>query len=437
VRIYRVGGSVRDELLGQPVKDRDWVVVGATPEQMVERGFRPVGRDFPVFLHPRTHEEYALARTERKVARGYRGFLVHCAPEVTLEEDLRRRDLTINAMARDESGLLIDPYGGEADLKAGRLRHVSEAFAEDPVRILRLARFAARFPRFEVAAETMELMRAMVAAGEVDALVAERVWQELATGLMEPAPARMFEVLIECGALARLLPELSADWTSLPRSRLVEACAHAGLGLSERYASLVMTTDQTGIGARMDQSGTLPAEPREADARLAVLCNARLKVPAACRDFARLATAMWPRLRAWRVLDAGRRLDVLERCDALRRPDRAIALAQWAQAVGSLLAPSEGASIGEGFESDLAAVREVDAGAIARSVCLDGKSLGTRARTGTGTGTGTGTETVSRATEPAGDKAGATPAVGLSGADRIGQAVRTARLEALERSARS
>jgi len=212
MKIYAVGGAVRDELLGLPVTDRDWVVVGATPQDMLDRGFVAVGRDFPVFLHPQTHEEYALARTERKTAPGYTGFAFHAAPGVTLEEDLVRRDLTINAMAKDEAGAIVDPHGGRADLAARLLRHVSPAFAEDPVRILRVARFAARFADFSVAAETMELMRGMAAAGEVDALVSERVWQELARGLMEARPSRMFEVLRECGALARLLPELDALW---------------------------------------------------------------------------------------------------------------------------------------------------------------------------------------------------------------------------------
>ena len=212
MKAYVVGGAVRDELLGRPASDRDWVVVEATPEAMMAEGFLAVGRDFPVFLHPETREEYALARTERKSAPGYRGFVVHADPGVTLEDDLRRRDLTINAMARDEDGRLVDPFGGLADLQAGVLRHVSEAFAEDPVRILRLARFAARFARFRVADETLALMRQMVEVGEVDALVPERVWQELSRGLMEERPSRMFEVLRDCGALARLLPEVDRLW---------------------------------------------------------------------------------------------------------------------------------------------------------------------------------------------------------------------------------
>src|SRR5512138_1636476 len=209
---YLVGGAVRDRLLGLPPGDRDWVVVGETPASMLAAGFRPVGRDFPVFLHPDTGEEYALARTERKSAPGYRGFVVHADPSVTLEQDLSRRDLTINAMALAPDGRLIDPFGGMADLRAGVLRHVSEAFNEDPVRILRVARFAARYAGFNVAPETLALMRSMVDAGEVAALVAERVWQELARGLMEDKPSRMFELLRACGALRVLLPEVDRLW---------------------------------------------------------------------------------------------------------------------------------------------------------------------------------------------------------------------------------
>jgi tRNA nucleotidyltransferase (CCA-adding enzyme) len=218
MKIYAVGGCVRDQLLGLPVNDRDWVVVGATPQQMIERGFRPVGRDFPVFLHPQTHEEYALARTERKTAPGYHGFSFHAAADVTLDDDLARRDLSINAMALDEDGRLIDPWGGRRDLDARVLRHVGPAFAEDPVRILRLARFAARFADFSVADETMALMRSMAAAGEVDALVPERVWQELARGLMEHQPSRMFETLRDCGTPHRRSTSGSST-RSAPHSR--------------------------------------------------------------------------------------------------------------------------------------------------------------------------------------------------------------------------
>jgi len=209
VKIYAVGGAVRDRLLGRPVADEDFVVVGASPEQMEQLGYRTVGKDFPVFLHPQTNQQYALARTERKTARGYRGFEVHASPEITLEQDLARRDLTINAIARDDKGNIIDPYQGAADLKAGILRHVSEAFVEDPVRVLRVARFAARFG-FRIAPETLELMREMVRSGEVDHLVPERVWQELSRGLMEETPSRMLLALRECGALQRILPEIDA-----------------------------------------------------------------------------------------------------------------------------------------------------------------------------------------------------------------------------------
>ena len=208
-KIYVVGGAVRDALMGLPVKDRDYVVVGATPEQMKAAGFIPVGKDFPVFLHPKTREEYALARTERKTGLGYKGFEVHASPEVTLEDDLARRDLTINAMALDEQGCLIDPYGGKSDLEHKVLRHVTQAFCEDPVRILRLARFAARLNDFQIATETLALCRHMVDLGEVDALVPERVWQELERGLQTRHPARMAQVLVDCGAWPRLWPELN------------------------------------------------------------------------------------------------------------------------------------------------------------------------------------------------------------------------------------
>src|SRR5438445_3047061 len=243
VKIYRVGGSVRDELLGLPVSDHDHVVVGADPAEMQRLGFKPVGADFPVFLHPETHEEYALARTERKTGPGYKGFAFHAAPDVTLEDDLRRRDLTINAMARAEDGTLIDPHGGERDLRAGVLRHVSDAFAEDPVRILRVARFAARFG-FAIAPETLALMRRMVDCGEADALVPERVWQELARGLMEKTPSRMIAVLRECAALARIVPELDScferpDVPERLAARIDEAAAR-GYGLPVRFACLVL-----------------------------------------------------------------------------------------------------------------------------------------------------------------------------------------------------
>jgi tRNA nucleotidyltransferase (CCA-adding enzyme) len=297
LKIYQVGGAVRDELLGLEVKDRDYVVVGATPEELVRQGYRPVGKDFPVFLHPQTHEEYALARTERKTARGYKGFQVYAAPDVTLEQDLARRDLTINALARDEAGKLIDPFGGSADLQARVLRHVSPAFVEDPVRILRVARFAARFG-FDVAPETLALMQEMVAQGEADALVPERVWQELATGLMEAAPQRMFATLSQCGALARVLPE----WRSLQEDRALaalDAAAKAGAPLASRWASLF--------------AGTRPD--------VAAAASDRLKAPAECRELAALVAAYRPALDEIRA-SASSVLDVLQACDAFRRPER-------------------------------------------------------------------------------------------------------------------
>jgi tRNA nucleotidyltransferase (CCA-adding enzyme) len=295
--IYCVGGAVRDRLLGLPVQDHDWVVVGSTPEQMEAMGYRPVGKDFPVFLHPKTHEEYALARTERKTAPGYKGFAIHASPEVTLEEDLLRRDFTINAIAEDNDGKLIDPHNGIADLHAGILRHVSDAFAEDPVRILRGARFAARFG-FSFAPETLALMRRMVDNGEVDALVAERVWQELARGLMEQTPSRFFETLRSCGALARILPEVDALFGVPQRAdyhpeidcgihtmMVIDDAARHGYALAVRFAAL--THD---LGKATTPADILPRhighEQRSFDL-LKILCE-RLRAPADCRDLALL-----------------------------------------------------------------------------------------------------------------------------------------------------
>ena len=238
-QIYRVGGSVRDELLGLPAGDRDWVVVGATPDQMLAQGFQAVGKDFPVFLHPQSHEEYALARTERKTAPGYKGFAVHFSPDVTLEDDLLRRDLTINAIARAADGSLVDPFHGQADIQARIFRHVSPAFREDPVRILRLARFAARFPDFTIAPETLALMREMTAAGEVHALVAERVWQELSRGLMSQRPSRMLQVLDQAHALRILLPLLPAPETQPDWLTALDASAAAHDPLPVRFAILM------------------------------------------------------------------------------------------------------------------------------------------------------------------------------------------------------
>ncbi len=308
MKVYAVGGAVRDELLGLPVTDRDYVVVGSTPEEMVRLGYKPVGKDFPVFLHPQTHEEYALARTERKVARGYKGFQVYAASDVTLEQDLERRDLTINAMARDETGRLVDPFGGAADLERGLLRHVSPAFAEDPVRILRVARFAARFG-FAVAPATMALMRSMVASGEADALVPERVWQEFSRGLMEGDPGLMFPVLAEAGLLEKVLPELKLEFMHMRPAndgarilvRALECAAAERLGLAPRFAVVVL-----GAGS--------------VEATRAV--SERLKAPGDCRDLALLAARHAETIQRAAALRAPDLLALLEHCDALRRPER-------------------------------------------------------------------------------------------------------------------
>jgi len=300
MRSYVVGGAVRDALLGLPVKDHDHVVVGATPEQMIAAGFRAVGKDFPVFLHPQTQEEYALARTERKTAPGYHGFVFHAAPDVTLEQDLVRRDLTINAMAQAEDGSIVDPHNGRQDLQARLFRHVSDAFAEDPVRILRIARFAARLPDFKVADSTNALMRRMVDEGEVDALVPERVWQELARGLMERRPSRMLEVLRDCGALARILPELDALW-SAPALRTIDAAAGLGHPLEIRFA--VLMRDLAAV------------EPIQA------VCK-RLKVPNECRDLAVMTAREQDDVGRALALSAEAIVTLFERCDAFRKPER-------------------------------------------------------------------------------------------------------------------
>ncbi|MDO8772381.1 MAG: multifunctional CCA addition/repair protein [Burkholderiaceae bacterium] len=358
MQIYMVGGAVRDALLGLPVQDHDWVVVGATPEQMVQAGFVPVGKDFPVFLHPVTKEEVALARTERKTAPGYHGFAFHAAPDVSLEDDLSRRDLTINAIAvqaintpadaRFQGPLggsndwaidvgrikdrLIDPHGGLRDLQAKVLRHVSSAFAEDPVRILRLARFAARFADFTVAPETMTLMRQMVASGEVDALVPERVWQELAKGLMEAQPSRMFEVLRECGALARLLPELDQLWgvpqradyhpeidTGVHVMMVLDMSAQLQGALPVRFACLCHDLGK----------GTTPADvlPRhigheERSVRLLQEVSARLRVPTECRQLAEVVAREHGNIHRSLDFAAAAVVRLLQRCDAFRKPQR-------------------------------------------------------------------------------------------------------------------
>ena len=337
MRSYVVGGAVRDELLGLPVQDKDHVVVGATPQQMLDAGFRAVGKDFPVFLHPKTHEEYALARTERKTAPGYHGFSFHAAPDVTLEQDLVRRDLTINAMAQAEDGSIVDPHNGRQDLQARLFRHVSDAFAEDPVRILRIARFAARLPEFTVAIETNALMRRMVDEGEVDALVPERVWQELARGLMERRPSRMLAVLRDCGALARILPELDALWSE-SLLRTIDHVAAPDHPLEVRFAVLMRAL--------------AAVEPIQA------VCK-RLKVPNECRDLAVITAREQDEVGRALTLPAEAVVTLFERSDAFRKPER------FAQ---MLLA----AACGDGERSEgpyllraLEAARGVDAGAVA------------------------------------------------------------------------
>jgi tRNA nucleotidyltransferase (CCA-adding enzyme) len=332
MQIYMVGGAVRDALLGLPVQDRDWVVVGATPEALVAKGYVPVGKDFPVFLHPASREEYALARTERKTAQGYRGFAVHAAPDVTLEEDLARRDLTINAIAQGADGALTDPYGGQRDIAARVLRHVTEAFAEDPVRILRVARFAARFPDFSIAPETMALMQRMVTDGEVDALVPERVWQELARGLMAQQPSRMFEVLRECGALTKLLPEVARLWgvpqraeyhpevdTGVHLMMVLDVAAQMNAPLAVRFACL---------GHDLGKGTTPQAEwPRhigheERSVRLLKALCLRLRVPNDCSELADVVAREHGNIHRSGEFGAAALVRLLERCDAFRKPER-------------------------------------------------------------------------------------------------------------------
>lgn len=334
LRAYLVGGAVRDKRLGLPVHERDWVVIGVEPAEMERRGFKPVGKDFPVYLHPHTKEEYALARTERKTGPGYQGFAVYAAPDVTLEQDLQRRDLTVNAMAETAEGELIDPFGGLQDLEQRLLRHVSPAFAEDPVRILRLARFAARYHRlgFKVAPETMRLCQQMVTAGEVDALVPERVWQELAKALMEPSPDVFIEVLRECGALAKLMPEVDRLF-GIPQPPQhhpeVDTGVHVLLALRQaaqlsddlcvRFAVLVHDLGK----------GTTPASelPRHRGHEhrgvplVEALCR-RLRVPNDCRDLGRLVSKLHLHCHTALQLRPATVLKVFEQLDAFRRPQR-------------------------------------------------------------------------------------------------------------------
>jgi tRNA nucleotidyltransferase (CCA-adding enzyme) len=333
MKAWIVGGAVRDRLLGRPVNDRDWVVVGSTPEAMAAAGYTPVGRDFPVFLHPQTHEEYALARTERKNGRGYLGFTVQASPDVTLEDDLARRDLTINAIAEDPAtGALVDPFGGQRDLQQRVLRHVGPAFVDDPVRLLRLARLAARFADFTVAPETEALLTQMVASGEADHLVPERVWQELSRGLMEHQPERMFDVLRRCGALRVLLPEVDRLWgvpqppehhpevdTGLHLMLVLGQAARLQAPLPVRYACLVHDLGK----------GTTPADqlPRhigheQRSVALARQVAQRWRVPTDCAALAEVVAREHGNIHRSAGFGADAVLRLLERCDALRRPQR-------------------------------------------------------------------------------------------------------------------
>ena len=342
MKVYRVGGCVRDALLGEQRRhrgdldaalesDRDWVVVGGSPEQMLDAGFRPVGRDFPVFLHPQTNEEYALARTERKTAPGYKGFVFHAAPDVSLEADLARRDLTINAMAMDEDGRLIDPHNGARDLRAGLLRHVGPAFVEDPVRILRVARFAARFPDFTVAPETAQLMREMVTQGEADALVPERVMQELSRGLMEAKPSRMLNVLVASGLIDRLYNELEDLG---PASAAVDRAAQRGLVLPARFAVLASACRS---------------------ARSVADLLGKLRVPQDSAQLARLLVELREPLT--QPASSSVIVDALERGDAFRRPERFELLLQALEAACEVSC--------DRYRQAVLAAGQVDAGALA------------------------------------------------------------------------
>jgi tRNA nucleotidyltransferase (CCA-adding enzyme) len=350
--VYQVGGSVRDRLLDLPAGDRDFVVVGAGPEELVRRGFRPVGQDFPVFLHPETGEEYALARTERKQGHGYRGFVFRTGPEVSLEDDLARRDLTINAMALDSEGRLIDPFHGRLDLQAGRLRHISNAFREDPVRILRLARFATRFDGFEIAPKTIDLCREMVQSGEVEYLVAERVWQEMSRALMHDLPSRFIEVLREVGALAVILPEVDdlwkkpdSGWNTLVR---LDRAAESGAPLTVRFSLLVADVEGS-----PDSISAL---------------SQRLRVPAACREMAELVSRLVGQAHDVGQMDPAAILRVLEQLDVFRRPQRLddFLLACEADCAARPETGQRGYRQAEIWRKTAAAARAVEGGVLAR-----------------------------------------------------------------------
>jgi len=377
VQVYLVGGAVRDELLGIAVKDKDFVVVGSTPEEMIAAGFKPVGKDFPVFLHPKTHDEYALARTERKTAKGYKGFVVHASPEVTLEEDLARRDLTINAIAKDSTGKFIDPYNGLADIQSKTLRHVSHAFAEDPVRILRAARLSARFQDFSLAPETNQLMQKMVAAGEVDALVAERVWQELAKGLMEDKPSRMFDVLRACCALKKILPELDKLW-GVPQSAqyhpeidtgvhvmlAIDYAARQNYALAVRFATLMHD-----LGKGVTPAELLPQHiGHEARGIHLVkdVCK-RLRVPNDCKELAQIVSKFHGKLHQVLQMKPSTLLSFIVELDAIRQPERFkdFLRACEADSRGRTGLENHATLAADLMQKVLAAAMNVDAGAVA------------------------------------------------------------------------
>jgi tRNA nucleotidyltransferase (CCA-adding enzyme) len=376
--IYCVGGAVRDELLGISVKDHDYVVVGSTIQTMLDLGFKPVGKDFPVFLHPETHDEYALARTERKTGKGYKGFVVHAEPDVTLEADLARRDFTMNAIAKTLDGRLIDPHHGQADIQQKIIRHVGNAFTEDPVRILRAARFSARFTDFTIAPETMQLMQLMVDNGEVDALVSERVWQELSKGLMETKPSRMFEVLLECGALQKILPELAILWgvpqpekhhpevdTGIHVMMAIDYAARQAFSLPVRYAVLMHDLGK----------GTTPKEmlPRhighdERSAKLVKKVSDRLRVPNDCKELANIVAKFHIKAHQVPVMKANTLLKFLLDLDAVRQYDRfeAFLKACEADARGRLGLSDTALPGADLMRQALQAVMTIDSGEIAQ-----------------------------------------------------------------------
>ena len=384
MKTYLVGGAVRDALMGVSGSDRDWMVVGGTPEALVAQGYQPVGKDFPVFLHPDTHEEYALARTERKTARGYHGFSVYAAPDVTLEQDLARRDLTINAIAQDEHGNRTDPYGGERDIAAQVLRHVTEAFREDPVRILRVARFAARFPDFTVAPETVAFMREMVADGEVDALVSERVWQELSRGLMGAKPSRMLQVLRDCGALQRLLPEVDklygvpqrAEYhpeidTGIHLEMVLDASARMNTPLEVRFACLCHD-----LGKGTTPTDVLPrhiGHEQRSEKLTRNLCE-RWRVPVACKELAELVAREHGNIHQSLGFGAEAVFRLLVRCDALRRPERFLSALQACacDARGRLGKEDEAYAQGPRLALLLKAAQSVDSAAVSAQALQDG-----------------------------------------------------------------